>query len=370
MDELLRYQIGMTLIKSIGDISAKNLIAYVGSAEGVFKENKRTLMLIPGITETKVNEILNPEVLLRADREVEFIIKNKISTYYFAEKDYSYRLKECLDAPIMQYGKGNLNLNEGKFVGVVGTRKPSEEGKEYCQQLVKDLALQNPNITIVSGLAYGIDITAHKAALEAGLPTIGIPAHGLDRLYPETHRSTALKMIEKGGILTEFVTETRPERFNFVVRNRIIAGMCDAVIVVESPKGGGSLITSKYANSYNRDVFTFPGRPTDKNFEGCNTLIKRNEAALIENAHDVIKFMGWENSNKKKQTPEFDLFSELSDIEQILIQLLRTKPDGIHTDELIQLTQKPFHQISSILLEMEFKGLVKPIPGGAYRIVK
>ena len=370
MDDTLRYLIGITLVKGIGNVLAKHLIAYVGSAEGVFKESKRNLSLIPGISQTRVNEILNPEVLRRADQEIQFISKNNITTYSLNDKNYSYRLKECTDAPIVQYGKGTFNLNEGKFIGIVGTRKPTEEGKEYCQQLIKDLALHNPNITIVSGLAYGIDITAHKAAIEAGLPTIAIPAHGLDRLYPEVHRPTAVRMIKNGGILTEFVSETSPERPNFVTRNRIIAGLCDATVVVESRHGGGSLITAKYANSYNRDVFAYPGRPTDKTFEGCNELIKRNEAALIENAQDVITFMGWENLNKNKQTPELDLFTELSEIEQDIIHILRTQPEGIHTDDLIQLTQKPFHQISAMLLEMEFKGLVKPIPGGAYRVVK
>ncbi len=368
---MLRYQIGLTLIKGIGSVSAKNLIAYVGSVEDIFKEKKRVLALIPGIGEFRANEILNQDVLKRADQEVEFINKNNISVFYFTDPNYSYRLKECNDAPIIQYGKGNLELNQGKYVAIVGTRKPSEEGKAYCRQLIAELAAYNPNITIVSGLAYGIDITAHKAAIEAGLPTIAIPSHGLDRIYPAAHRATALKMLDKGGILTEFMSETEPDRPNFVKRNRIIAGLCDATVVVESPREGGSLITSQYANVYDRDVFAYPGRPSDKNFEGCNALIKRNEATLMEHAEDLISYMGWSNKRAPQTIQDSpDLFSTLGNMEQSIIHALRCHPTGIHTDELSKLTQLPFHQLSSILLEMEFKGLVQPIPGGMYRIMK
>ncbi len=367
---MLRYQIGITLIKGIGHVLAKNLIAYVGSAEGVFYESKKALAAIPGIGELKASEILNQDVLARADREVEFIEKNQLSTYYFADKNYSYRLKECPDAPILQYGMGNIELNEGKFLGVVGTRKPTELGKEYCQQLIRDLAQHNPNICIVSGLAYGIDITAHKAALEVGLPTIAIPAHGLDRIYPPTHRSTAVKMLGNGGILTEFMSETNPDKQNFVQRNRIIAGLCDATIVVESHKGGGSLITASMANSYSRDVFTFPGRVGDKSFEGCNSLIKRNQAALIEGADDLIQFMGWEHTAHSESPIQTSLFNELTDVEQSLLHVLRTHPDGLHVDEIALLMQMPFSQVSPLLLEMEFKGIIKPLPGGVYKAVK
>ncbi len=373
---MLRYQIGITLIKGIGNVLAKNLIAYVGSAEGVFREKKQALARIPGIGEIKASEILNHSVLERADQEVEFITKNKLTTHYFTDANYSYRLKECPDAPIIQYGKGKIELNKGKYLGIVGTRKPTEMGKEYCTQLVKDLAQLNLDITIVSGLAYGIDTIAHKAALDAGLPTIAIPAHGLDRIYPAANRPTAIRMLNNGGILTEFMSETNPDKANFVQRNRIIAGLCDATIVVESPRSGGSLITASMANSYSREVFAFAGRPTDKSFEGCNRLIKHNAAALIDNAEDLVRYMGWEKTASQDLNSGNTLFSELyddsqlSDTERTIVSALRTHTDGIHTDDLCTLTALPFHQLSSLLLEMEFKGLVRPLPGSIYKMIK
>ena len=369
--ETLKYKIGITLIKGIGCNLAKNLIAYVGSVEGVFREKQQNLAKIPGIGEVLSNEIVSQDVLKRAELEIEFILKNKIKTYYYADRDYPYRLKECADSPIMLYSKGNCDLNNSKFIGIVGTRNATETGKENCKKLIADLAAAQPNIIIVSGLAYGVDICAHKAALDAGLATIGVVGHGLDRIYPAAHRPTAVKMIETGCLLTEYLSMTNPDRPNFVQRNRIIAGMCDATVVVESAARGGALITAEVANDYSRDVFAFPGRVDDEWSAGCNALIKNNKASLIESADDILRFMNWEKqSATATQNVQTTLFLDLLDEEQEIVTILRQYSEGIQVNELAVLLAKPFSKISSLLLEMEFKGIVKCLPGSIYRIVK
>ena len=375
LDENLKYKIGITLIKGIGSNLAKNLIAYIGSAEGVFKEKQQNLAKIPGIGEIISNQIVSQissqNVLKRAEQEIEFITKNKILTYYFADRDYPFRLKECPDSPILIYSKGNCNLNAGKFVGIVGTRKATETGKENCRKLITDLGGALPSTVIVSGLAYGIDICAHKAALESGLPTIGVIGHGLDRIYPEVHRPTAVKMVQDGALLTEYRSQTNPDKQNFVQRNRIIAGLCDAIVVVESGIKGGALITAEIANDCNRDVFTYPGRITDEWSAGCNALIKNNKASLIESADDILRFMNWERQDSNsKPIVQTALFMDLTDEEQGIVSTLRQNPEGIQFNELAIQLERPISKISSLLLEMEFKGLVKCLPGNLYKIVK
>ena len=370
-DSTLKYNIGITLIKGIGNNLAKNLIAYVGSVEGVFNEKQKNLAKIPGIGDVLSAEIVAQDVLRRAEQEIEFIEKNKIQTTYYTDKDYPYRLKECADSPIMLYSKGKLDLNQGKFVGIVGTRNATETGKENCKKLIADLALAQPNIVIVSGLAYGVDICAHKAALDAGLPTIGVVGHGLDRIYPAAHRPSAVKMIENGGLLTEYLSQTNPDRPNFVQRNRIIAGLCDALVVVESAARGGALITAEIANDYNRDVFAFPGRVTDEWSAGCNALIKNNKASLLESADDLLRFMNWEKqSTAGLQSVQTSLFVDLTDEEQEIVTVLRANLDGFQLNELAIQLGKPISRISSLLLELEFKGAVKCLPGNLYKIIK
>jgi DNA processing protein len=368
---MLKYQIGITQIKGIGTNLAKTLIAYTGSPEAVFTEKRQVLEKIPGIGSIISSKIVSQkeEALERAEKEIEFIQKNNTSSFYFADQNYPFRLKECADSPVLLYGRGNLELNNGKFIGIVGTRKATDAGKENCQKLIADIAKNLPNATIVSGLAYGVDICAHKSALDAGLSTIGVLGHGLDRLYPATHSATAKNMLERGGLLTEFPSGTNPDKPNFVQRNRIIAGMCDALVVVESSEKGGSLITAEMANDYNRDVFAFPGRITDESSRGCNALIKNNKAALIESADDLLRFMSWEKSDKtKNHSMQTSLFVELSSEEQKIYALLRQHPDGIQTNELAIILAKPFSKISSLLLAMEFKNLVKCLPGNLYKI--
>lgn len=371
-EELLKYQIGITLIKGIGPNLAKNLIAYLGSVEAVFKEKKQNLAKIPGIGDVLSREITSQDVIKRAEKEIDFIVKNKIETFFFTEKSYPFRLKECPDSPAMLYYKGSANLSEGKLIGIVGTRKATDAGKDICKNLILDLASKLPNITIVSGLAYGVDICAHKSSVDINTPTIGVLGHGLDRIYPAVHRSTAVKMLQNGGLLTEYMSETNPDKQNFVQRNRIIAGLCDALVVIESGRRGGALITAELANDYNRDVFAVPGRIGDEYSAGCNLLIKHNKASLIESAEDIIRFMNWEitqtpEANKSVQTA---LFEDLSDDEQTVHCHLRQYPDGINVNELTVLLNIPYSKLSSLLLEMEFKGLVKCLPGGMYRVVK
>ena len=370
-DQNLKYKIGITLIKGIGNNLAKNLIAYIGSVEGVFKEKQATLAKIPGIGEILSKEIVSQNVMARAEKEIEFIQKNKIKTFYFTDRDFPYRLKECPDSPIMIFSKGNCDLNNGKFVGIVGTRNATETGKENCKKLISDLADLQPNTVIVSGMAYGVDICAHKAALDANLPTIGVLGHGLDRIYPAANRPTAVKMMSDGALLTEYLSLTNPDRPNFVQRNRIIAGLCDAIIVVESAVRGGALITAEIANDYNRDVFAFPGRVTDEWSAGCNALIKNNKASLIESADDLCRFMNWEKQNSTGlQTVQTAIFLDLSDEEQEIVSMLRQNSEGVQMNELAILMAKPSSKISSLLLELEFKGVVKCLPGSVYKIVK
>lgn len=365
--ESLRYRIGISLIKGIGPVLAKNLIAYLGDVEAVFTESQALLAKIPDIGRVLSKEIKDQQVLARADKEVNFILKNNIQALFYTDKAYPYRLKECIDSPVMLYTKGNLELNTNRFIGVVGTRNASEYGKEICQKMIKDLASMVPDLSIVSGLAYGIDICAHKTSLDCGLPTIGAIGHGLDRIYPTAHRATAVKMLEKGGLVTEYLTETNPDRQNFVQRNRLIAGMCDAVVVVESAEKGGSLITADMAQSYNRDVFAFPGRVGDIHSAGCNALIKTNKGGLIESANDLVNAMFWELSSNKATAIQSSLFLDLTEIQQSVVSILR-KDESKTINELAIALGLPVSKTSSMLLEMEFSGVVKCLPGNSYKL--
>lgn len=367
--DLLKFRIGITLINGIGNNLAKNLIAYLGNEEAVFKEKKNNLSRIPGIGETLAKEIVNhKQALLRAEQEIEFILKNDIQYLYYTDKNYPFRLKECPDAPLMLFSRCAQNLNDAKFVSIVGTRNATEYGKEICRNLASALTTI-PNLVIISGLAYGIDICAHKSALDYRIPTIGIVAHGLDVIYPSAHRSIAVRMLEQGGVITEYLSKTKPDRQNFVQRNRIIAGMSDALIVVESAQKGGALITAELANDYNRDVFAFPGRITDEWSKGCNALIKNNRASLIESPQDFIRQMGWDQQTNHRKDVQAALFTDLSEEESLIYSIIRKHMDGIHVNQLSVISSISYSKLTSLLLEMEFKALVKCIPGGIYRAV-
>ena len=276
----LIYQIGLTLIRGIGDVNGKKLVAYCGSPEAIFKESTSALLKIPGIGKSTVNSIKSQKVLDRAESEIEFINKFKIKPLFYTDPDYPARLLNCEDNPLMLYYKGNADVNSQRVIAIVGTRRATNYGKSRCEEIIDDL--KNRNVLVVSGLAYGIDSCAHRSSLEFGMNTIGVLGHGLDRIYPAHNRKLAEKMINQGGLLTEFFSNTNPDRENFPKRNRIVAGMSDAVLVIESAEKGGALITADIANSYNRDVFAFPGNINSKYSEGCNRLIKSHKAALIE----------------------------------------------------------------------------------------
>src|SRR6218665_2961531 len=362
MQEELLYQVGLTLINGIGDVNAKSLLAYCGSASEVFRQKKAHLQKIPGIGSVLARSVGNSKpVLARAEEELEFIRKYKIRPLFFTDEDYPRRLRSCDDGPVMLYYKGSADLNAEKVIGVVGTRRPSDYGRQKTQELIQEL--QGSGIQVISGLAYGIDVLAHKTALENGLETVGVLAHGLDRIYPQTHSRTAKRMTGQGGLLTDFMSGTNPDAVNFPKRNRIVAGLCDALVVVESTRTGGSLITATIANSYNGDVFAFPGRAGDVLAEGCNGLIKQNRAGLVESAADVLAAMQWQQENKtSKKTQQIPLLIQLNEDEKLIVGLLSEKRSA-HMDEICQATRLPVSKVSGLLLQLEFSNLVKSRPG-------
>ncbi len=369
MDTLLKYQIGISLIKGVGPVVARNLIAYVGGVEAVFKESVKNLSTIPGIGTVLASIIKNADVLSRAEEEIAFIEKHNINPLFFTSDKYPRKLSYCEDAPLMVYVKGDTSFEMRPVLSIVGTRRATDTGKILCEKLVKELSERYPDVLIVSGLAYGIDICAHKAALKYGLDTVSVVAHGLDRIYPYVHRHIAKDMIEKGGsVLTEFLSGTNPDRHNFVQRNRIVAGLSDAVVVVESGIKGGALITARIASSYNRDVLAFPGNPLDELSKGCNYLIKKNVAALIENVDDLEYALGWESKNIDGHKQR-KLFVEFNSDEEKLLYNILTEEKEMTASALSLKSTLPVSQVNATLLNLEFAGLVKALPGNAFRVL-
>ena len=360
------YLLGLTMIKGIGSISARRLVDYCGSAKAVFTEKKHILEQVPGIREYIATNIKTSEssALKRAEQELSFIEKNKISVYFITDEHYPTRLRECQDAPVVFYFKGNADLNASRILSIVGTRKATEYGRNLTDILIKDLTNEFPDILIVSGLAYGIDICAHRCALKYKTPTIGVLAHGLDRIYPSIHRNSAVEMLHNGGLLTDFMSETNPDRENFLRRNRLIAGLSDATIVVESAERGGALVTADIAFSYGRDVYTFPGRVSDKYSKGCNNLILKNKAGLITSANDLITALCWDSAKKKPKQMDIS-FDEKPN--HPVLSLLAEK-DEFHINELAILMNLPVYQLSSMLFELELAGHIKALPGGIYKL--
>ncbi len=362
-DDLI-YKIGITLIPSIGSVNGKKLVSYCGGAEAVFKEKKSALLKIPGIGRSTVNNIVNQSVLKRAEKEIAFIKKYGVKPLFYTDEQYPKRLFHCEDGPVMLYYNGNRNLNHQRVLAVVGTRRSTAYGKVQCEKILE--GLKDTEVMIVSGLAYGIDSCAHKNALNHHLPTVGVMGHGLDRVYPSENRNLAAAMMENGGLLTEFMSGTNPDRENFPKRNRIVAGMADAVLVVESGIKGGAIITADIAFSYSRDVFALPGKVNATYSKGCNFLIKTNRAALVESAEDIMRIMNWETLEKKEPV-QTELFVDLTENEQKLVNILtETGENGI--DELMAKSKIPISQVSSILLNLEFRGVVLSLPGKRYRL--
>lgn len=346
----------------------RKMMEAAGSAKELFDNLDYINDFLPGISPDLVATLKDKEIVERAEREMEFVQSKGIRLICLNDSDYPYRLFECDDAPIALYSMGNASLNAKHIVSIVGTRHASEYGKHLCATFVSDLARLLPGTLIVSGLAYGIDICAHKAAVEAGLPTIGVLAHGLDRLYPQAHRSVAKKMIEQGGgLLTEFMTETNPFPQFFVQRNRIVAGISDATVVVESASKGGSLITASMAQSYSRDCFAFPGRVNDQYSCGCNELVVRNRAALITSAYDFVEAMNWSDTAKPKASCQQELFPDFSPEEAMVMKLLKENSEGLQINILVVRTDLPINVLMPLLFDMEMKGYVKAVAGGCYR---
>lgn len=347
----------------------RQLIEEVGSAKELLENASDIQEILPGATPKLAAMLADSSIVERAEREMEFMEKNGIRLLCLGDESYPCRLAECCDAPLVLHSMGNVDLNARHVVSIVGTRHASEYGKELCSNFVADLAKFVPDTLIVSGLAYGIDVCAHRAALEAGLPTVGVLAHGLDRIYPSAHRATAKSMLQNGGLLTEFMSESEPFPSNFVQRNRVVAGMADATVVVESASKGGSLITASLANSYSRDCFAFPGRVNDQYSQGCNELVSRNRAALITSAYEFVEAMNWEVVSKKRSADDLqgELFPELTPEEKAVIEALRSDSDGMQVNQLVVLLDIPISRLLPLLFEMEMKGYVKAVAGGCYR---
>lgn len=358
----LLHQIALTQISGVGDITARNLISYCGSAEAVFNTKTKNLLKIPGVGIKTVESLQDGEALRRAEKELKFIERYDIEAYFYTDPQYPKRLKNCVDAPILIFFKGNCDLNKQRIINIVGSRKATDYGKEFTRHFIEEIQQYNP--VIVSGLAYGIDVTAHKEALKSGLATIGVLAHGLDKIYPAIHRGIAQKMLENGGLLSEFLSESNADRENFPKRNRIVAGIADATIVVEAGKSGGALITADIANSYNRDVFAVPGRVNDEFSVGCNNLIRDNKAQMITSANDFVSFMLWEDKVLLKNK-SFSLFPDLNEQERVIFDVISSEKT-ICIDDLMAKCNFSSSLMSKILLQLEFNGMIKQLPGKFY----
>lgn len=362
----LKHKIALGLIPRVGDINARKLVAHFGNVEEVFRESYRNLTKIPGIGSGLAKYICNRSYLDLAEKEAEYVTKNNIRTCFYLDNDYPFRLKQCDDSPVVFFFRGNCDLNAPKMLAMVGTRSATPRGKELCEKIISGLAADHPGLIIVSGLAYGVDITAHRSALSNNLQTIGVLGHGFKTIYPSLHKPTAESMLKNGGLLSDFLSDELPERNNFIKRNRIIAGLTDATLVVESGSKGGALITADIAASYNRDVLAVPGRPEDQWSTGCNGLIKKNKAALVENASDVEYVLGW-MTEKKKAPVQKTLFTELDETERLVYELLSVENE-LTIDAICRALDLPVFKLSSILLQMEFKSLIKCYPGNIYRL--
>ena len=367
-DEQLRYRIALASVKGMNRLLAESLVELTGDVSAFFTLSQRELSDLTGWNSSLFSEVERGKALMAAAGEVEFIRKNNITPLFFTDADYPQRLLECDDAPLILYYKGNVSFQQPRVVSIVGTRHATPYGKNFVDTLVRDLADTCPDTLIVSGLAYGIDIAAHRAALRYGLPTVGVLAHGLNTIYPAQHRNTAVEMLGNGGLLTEYTTSQPTHRGFFLARNRIVAGVADAVMVVESGVKGGSLFTATIASDYHRDVFALPGRVGDISSMGCNNLIRQNKAALLTCADDLIEAMGW---GVRKEQPSQTILAtqqdvQLTDEEKLIMQYLVHNGEGQINRMAVELNT-PIATLSATLVELEFKGCVVAFPGGVYR---
>ncbi|MEM7160830.1 MAG: DNA-processing protein DprA [Bacteroidota bacterium] len=363
-DQKWIYRLGLCFLEGAGSITLKKLMAYCGGEEAIFHQSQKALEKIPGIGRAMAKKLSSQAVLSRAEAEFEFSQKNAIGLHFYRDENYPNRLKHCDDGPVILFSKGNVEFNSEKCISVVGTRSATQYGSDFTRMLIEKLKDHYP--LVISGLAYGIDVAAHKAALKNELSTIGVMAHGLDKFYPAAHKNTARAMMEKGGIISEFTSGTPSLRDNFPARNRIIAGMSDAIIVVESAYTGGSMITAEFGNQYNRDVFAVPGRVTDGYSEGCHRLIKTHKAHIFTDISDLEYIMNWEKEQGQKAI-QTQAFVDLNPKEEQLINLLKLGSDTI--DNISYKSEMPISEASAHLLNLEFNGLVRSLPGKVYELV-
>lgn len=365
MDNDLLYQIALTQVPNIGDVRAKTLIDLFGDAMSVFKAPKNKLENVEGIGTMGAKSIKTFNDFSSCEAEIKFIEKYKIEPLFITSKNYPQRLLNCYDSPVLMYYRGTADLNGRRIVSVVGTRNNSAYGKMVCEEMIT--ALKEQDILIVSGLAFGVDSIAHKTALKNNMQTVAVLAHGLDRIYPAQNKMLAKQMIDQGGLLTDFKSGTSPDRQNFPKRNRIAAGICDALVVIESGTKGGSLITAELGNSYNKDVFAIPGRTNDSKSEGCNYLIKNNKAILITSAADLLEIMNWKPHNKTTIKKQRELFIEMDEDEKRIVQVLQQK-ESCQVDELYFKSGLSSSAAAGALLMLEMKGIILSLPGKIYKL--
>ncbi len=364
-DEKLLYQIALTLIPKIGAITARKLVEYAGSPEAVFRENPAVLRKIPGVGEYLARQVSRRDYFVAAEKEIKSMEKHRISSVYYQDPAYPQLLKNCEDGPLVLYYRGNANLNRQKLLSIVGTRSASRYGREVCEAVIAGLSARYPDLVIVSGLAYGIDVMAHRFALKYGLDTFAVLAHGLTTLYPSSHADVAGRILDQGALLTDFHSAIKPEKNNFLRRNRIIAGLSEATLVVESGPVGGALITAELAASYNREVLAVPGRTTDPHSSGCNNLIKINIAALAGDSQDIEKLLGWESAVPERDQ-QLVITTPLTHEEEQVIGALDEEV-GTGPDIISIRSHIPMQRLMGVLLQMELSGKISVLPGNRYK---
>ncbi len=371
-EQQLLYNIALTRIGHFSLASALHLYRTLGSGEEIFLHRNEAQDLLPDCSPRLIDNLKDwSEPLKRAEVELEFCRNNNIRVLCLGDDNYPKRLEDCADAPLVMYYKGNANLNQSRVINIIGTRHCTTYGADFIRRFIHDLKALCPEVLVVSGLAYGVDINAHQQALAVGYETVGVVAHGLDYLYPAAHKDVAREMVNHGGLLTEFMTCTNADKGNFVRRNRIVAGMSDACILIESAAHGGGMITAGIAFDYGREVFALPGRVGDHFSEGCNNAIRENKAMLLTSVEDFVKTMGWEDDalriEAQKKGIERQLFPDLSPEQQRIVDVL-TKSNDLQLNQLSVKTGIPIGDITSILFQMEMMGVVKPMAGGNYHL--
>ncbi len=362
----LLYLLALQKVKGIGTINAKKLIAHIGSAEAVFSEKKQTLQKINGIGSNTISDLYNKENLKNAAKECDYILANNIKYNSFLDDSYPEKLKHCIDGPLLLFSDGNIHYDKQPIISIVGTRKMTSYGRDFIKNLIDGIKEYNP--IIVSGFAYGVDITAHKTAIKNNLQTIAVLANGIDKMYPKVHAKYIHQVLENGGFYTEHWHDEEPLREYFLKRNRIIAGLSEATIIIESAQRGGSLVTATIANSYDRDVFAVPGRTTDTFSQGCNNLIRTNRAALLNSAQDLVYLLNWDQKKNAKKIIQRQLFIDLKGDEKIIYDYLQ-KTGKVLLDTISLECKIPIYKISGVLVNLELQGLVRPLPGKLFEVI-